>query len=283
VGNITTRFQVRDDLVDYWDQLTPENEGKWGNIERQRDTMTWDGMDAVRDYAREHGIPYKGHTLVWGSQQPSWLNGLSETEQREEVEEWIQAFCERYPDAALIDVINEPPPHTTPAYMNALGGSGSSGYDWMIQTFEWAGQYCPNAILVLNDYNNVEYQADNDRTINMVNAIKGAGAPIHGVGCQTHAAYNLSTSTVENFINRIATMTGLPVYVSEYDINVADDNQQRSIMESQFTMFWNNENVAGITIWGYVSGSTWLANTGLMSSDGQQRPAMAWLMDFLGR
>ncbi len=283
VGNITTRFAVRDDLVEYWDQLSPENEGKWGNIERQRDVMTWERMDAVRDYAREHGIPYKGHTLVWGSQQPTWLNGLPENEQRAEVEEWIQAFCERYPDVAMIDVVNEPPPHTTPSYMNALGGSGASGYDWIVQSFEWARQYCPDAILMLNDFNNIEYQADNDRTIDIVNSILEAGAPIDAVGCQAHATFEVRTSTVENFINRIGTMTGLPVYITEFDIDLADDQRQRDVMEEQFSMFWNNEHVAGITLWGYISGQTWKRNTGLMSSDGQQRPAMIWLMDFLDR
>ena len=54
-------------------------------------------------------------------------------------------------------------------------------------------------------------------------------------------------------------------------------------MESQFTMFWNDEHVAGITLWGYVEGQTWLDNSGLMSTDGQKRPAMTWLMEFLHR
>jgi GH35 family endo-1,4-beta-xylanase len=54
-------------------------------------------------------------------------------------------------------------------------------------------------------------------------------------------------------------------------------------MQSQFTMFWNDDNVKGITVWGYIEGQTWKANTGLMSSDGKQRPAMMWLMDFLKR
>jgi endo-1,4-beta-xylanase len=167
--------------------------------------------------------------------------------------------------------------------MNALGGSGSSGYDWIVQSFEWVRQYCPNAILMLNDYNNIEYQADNDRTIDIVTSIQNAGAPIDAVGCQAHATASLQASQVENFINRIATQTGLPVYITEYDLDIADDNQQRNVMESQFTMFWNNEHVAGITLWGYNVGGTWRQNTGLMSSDGQPRPAMTWLMDFLER
>jgi endo-1,4-beta-xylanase len=283
VGNITTRGQVRSDFVDFWDQITPENEGKWGSVEPSRDQMNWAGMDRVRDYARQNNIPYKAHTFVWGSQQPNWIGGLPQSEQRAEVEEWIRLFCERYPDVAQIDVVNEPPPHTTPPYTAALGGAGASGFDWIVQSFRWARQYCPNAQLLLNDYNTIEYQNDNNNIINIVNRIKAAGAPIDAVGVQAHAAFNVPTATVQNFLNRIATMTNLPIYVTEYDIDVADDNRQRDIMQQQITMFWNNPNVKGITLWGYVSGSTWLPNSGLMSSSGQQRPAMVWLMDFLGR
>jgi endo-1,4-beta-xylanase len=283
VGNIDTRGQIRSDFVRFWNQFSPENAGKWGSVEGTRDRMNWAALDTMYNYAKQQNIPFKQHTFVWGSQQPGWVAGLSQAEQREEVEEWIRLYCERYPDTAMIDVVNEPPPHTTPSYIAALGGAGASGYDWIAQAFRWAHQYCPNAILILNDYNNIEYAADNARTIDIANRVKNAGAPIHALGAQTHDAYRLSTSTVQMYIDRLASQTGLPVYITEYDIDLADDNQQRNVMESQITMFWNNRNVRGITVWGYVVGSTWRANTGLMSSSGTMRPAMTWLMGFLGR
>jgi endo-1,4-beta-xylanase len=284
VGNITTRNQVRSDFVTFWDQITPENEGKWGSVEAVRDRMNWAGTDAVRDYARQHGFPYKGHTLVWGSQQPDWIAGLPASEQRAEVEEWIREYCQRYTDVAMIDVVNEPPPHTTPSYMNAIGGAGTSGYDWIAQAFRWADQYCPkSAVLMLNDYNNIEYGDDVTRTIDIVKRVLAAGAPIEAVGAQSHDVYKLSASTVNAFINRVAAETGLPVYITEYDIDLASDSEQAAVMQAQFPMFWNNPHVPGITVWGYVSGQTWKPNTGLMSSSGAQRPAMVWLMDFLGR
>ena len=52
-------------------------------------------------------------------------------------------------------------------------------------------------------------------------------------------------------------------------------------MQSQFTMFWNDPNVKGITLWGSIEGATWETNTGLMTSGGTMRPAMTWLVDFL--
>jgi endo-1,4-beta-xylanase len=283
VGNIDTRGQVRSDFVTYWNQITPENAGKWGSIEGTRNKMNWGGLDAIHDYAKQHGIPFKGHNLIWGSQQPGWISGLSQADQRAEVEEWIRLYCERYPDTQLIDVVNEPPPHTTPSYTAALGGAGSSGYDWIVQAFKWARQYCPNTTLILNDYNNIEYGNDNSHTIDIVKRIKAAGAPIGGVGAQAHACASISASTIQMYIDKIATETGVPVYISEYDLNIADDNQQKSVMQSQFTMFWNDANVAGITLWGYIVGSTWEANTGLITSSGSMRPAMTWLMGFLGR
>src|SRR5690606_29435025 len=88
VGNITTRGRVRDDFKTFWNQLTPENEGKWGSVERVRDEMDWSGLDRAYAYARENGVIFKHHTLVWGSQQPGWLAGLPASEQRAEVEEW---------------------------------------------------------------------------------------------------------------------------------------------------------------------------------------------------
>jgi len=75
----------------------------------------------------------------------------------------------------------------------------------------------------------------------------------------------------------------LPVYISEYDINVADDEEQRRLYEDHVTMFWSHPDVKGITVWGYVLGATWMTNTGIMKSDGTMRPAMSWLMGFLGR
>jgi endo-1,4-beta-xylanase len=282
VGNITTSGQVRSDFAMYWDQITPENEGKWGSVEATRNQMNWAGLDRVHDYAKAHGTVFKQHTFVWGSQQPSWLGGLSAAQQKAEVEEWIRLFCERYPDVALIDVVNEPPPHTNPVYMAALGGAGSSGYDWIVQAFKWARQYCPNTILILNDYNNIEYANDNTHFIDIVNRIKGAGAPIDAIGAQAHDAYKLSDSTIQGFLAKLAA-TGLPIYITEYDINLASDSDQQRVMQSQLTLFWNDSNIRGITIWGYIVGATWRADTGLMSSSGTKRPAMTWLMTFLGR
>ena len=75
----------------------------------------------------------------------------------------------------------------------------------------------------------------------------------------------------------------MPVYITQYDIGLTDDELQKQQYQDHLTMFWQNPSVKGVTIWGYVVGYTWRSNTGIMKSDGSQRPALTWLMNFLGR
>jgi GH35 family endo-1,4-beta-xylanase len=75
---------------------------------------------------------------------------------------------------------------------------------------------------------------------------------------------------------------GVPIYISEYDIDVGDDAAQERIMSQQFPLFYESPEVVGVTLWGYIYGQTWRENTGLQR-DGQPRPAMTWLMNYLQR
>lgn len=277
VGNITQRYDIPSDFLRYWDQITPENEGKWASVERERDQMSWWASDRVYRFARDNGIPYKGHTLVWGQQAPEWLLDLSPREQAEEVEEWIREFCERYPDAEMIDVVNEPD-HRPPAFMDAIGGAGATGHDWVIWSFRKAREYCPNSKLILNDYNVLRWDTDN--FISIANKVKAEGL-LDAIGCQAHGLEDQPFWQLEDNLRRIADI-GVDVYISEYDINIADDHHQRQIMEEQFTLFYESPAVVGITLWGYIYGQTWIEHSGLIRDD-RHRPAMTWLMDYLGR
>ncbi|WP_437585800.1 endo-1,4-beta-xylanase [Sorangium sp. So ce1000] len=282
VGNITTDRAVRDGFVRYWNQITPEIEGRWSSVEPSRGERDWSRLDAIYTYAQDNDIPFMQHSFVWGATPPTWLGRLSAEEQRQAVMGWMQAFCQRYPDTKYIVVVNEPPPHTTPSFKEAIGGAGESGYDWIVNSFKWARELCPGATLLLNDYNIIEYESEHDHFVAMLKAALDAGAPIDAIGAQAHDVYKKDTSTVKGFIDRFADM-GLPVYITELDIDLADDEEQRRVMEEQFTMLYSHSAVKGITFYGYIVGSTWRSNTGVMRPDGTMRPAMAWLMDFLDR
>lgn len=281
VGNITTRGAVRSDFTQYWDQITPENEGKWGSVEGTRDQYNWAPVDRIYQYARANNIPVKAHTLVWGSQCPGWLgqdcNGgnLSSSEIRGEIEEWIRDYCTRYPDTQYIDVVNE----ATPGHAPAGYASKAFGSNWIIRSFELARQYCPNATLIINDYNVLSWNTT--EFIDTIRPAVNAGV-VDAIGLQAHGLADRPLSDISSKLDRIAAL-GLPVYISEYDIQKTNDQEQLAVMQQQFPLFYNHPSVAGITIWGYVVGATWRDGTGLIQSNGSPRPAMTWLMNYLGR
>ncbi|HET7811511.1 MAG TPA: endo-1,4-beta-xylanase [Steroidobacteraceae bacterium] len=275
VGNITTNGQVRSDFIRYWNQITPENEGKWGQVEPNRDQYNWAGLDAAYNYAQQNNIPFKQHTFIWGAQAPSWINNLSASEQAAEIEEWIRDFCARYPNTKLIDVVNE----AIPSHQPAAFARNAFGDNWIIRSFQLARQYCPNAILVLNDYNVLSW--DTDAFINLARPVVAAGV-VDALGAQGHGLESWSVSDIRSRLDRVAAL-GLPIYITEYDVARTNDQEQLNIMRTQFPMFHDHPSVAGITLWGYVVGSTWVNGSGLIQSNGTQRPAMTWLMQYLGR
>ena len=208
-------------------------------------TFNWSTLDTLYKYCTDNNILFKQHNFIWGSQQPSWTSSLTTSTGPAAIQNWMTSFCTRYPKVAIIDVVNEPPPHTTPAYANAIGGGTNSTWDWIANAFKWARAACPNALLVLNDYNNDEQSGDAQHSIDLVTAIKKLGAPIDGVGCQTHGAASLSSSTLKTNIDKIASGTGLGVYITEYDINISNDTTQQNQYKDHFTMFYEQHQHQG--------------------------------------
>jgi len=136
LGNITTSNQIRNDFLQYWNQLTPENETKWGSIEGTRGKFNWTAVDREYKFCKDNNIPFKFHTLVWGSQYPKWMDDLTKEEQLEEITIWFDTLASRYPDLDYIDVVNEAITGHEPApFKDALGGDGVSGYDWIVKSF----------------------------------------------------------------------------------------------------------------------------------------------------
>src|SRR6185369_10034269 len=74
VGNISTRGSIRTGFATYWNQFSPENEGKWGSVQPSQGTFNWAALDREYAYAQANNIVFKEHNFIWGAQQPSWVN-----------------------------------------------------------------------------------------------------------------------------------------------------------------------------------------------------------------
>ncbi len=275
----------------YWNKVTPENAGKWGEIESVRDRMDWTQLDAAYHFARRHGYPFQMHVLIWGNQQPEWIKTLPPAEQRREIEEWFAAVAARYPDLDFVEVVNEPlndPPDKDDAggghYIAALGGAGLTGWDWVLESFRMARRYFPRSRLLINDYN-VTNKPDNAYRYHRIILLLQQEGLIDGIGVQAHS---FATTTEWPMSNHRASLdlfasTGLPIYVTEMDIDGPTDAEQVANFERVFPVFWEHPGVRGVTMWGYRPGM-WREKHGafLLRADGSERPAMTWLRRYVG-
>ncbi len=275
------------DFASYWNQVTPENAGKWGSVEATRDVMSWAALDEAYNVAINNGLIFKHHVLVWGAQQPSWMATLDSAEQRAELEEWFSAVANRYPGLKLVEVVNEPlhqPPDDAHEgkYIKALGGAGTTGWDWIIEAFRMArAVFADSIMLMINEYNIMNSITNTDKYLKIIKLLQ-ADTLIDAIGFQGHGfSHNTTDATILRNIDTLAS-TGLPIYVTELDIDGLTDLQQVHGYMRLFPLFWEHPAIKGITLWGFRPGM-WRTDHGayLIDSEGNERPAMLWLRAYL--
>ncbi len=298
LGNTTTFGEIPDDYGTYWNQITPENECVWGHVEKTRGEYDWTGCDLAYNWAKANNAHFTFHTLLWGSQNPQWLIKLDVDETKKAWTDWIDAVKEHYPDLEMIEVVNEAvksgnnyhSSFTSSKLVEALGGD-SGNYEFVVTAFKMARERWPEAILIYNDYNTIQWQKVEG--IDLLKKIKAQGAPVDAYGMQFHETtaqgtgyYCLNTSLLKRSLYEAHEQTGLPIYITQYDVGSIDDEFQKKCYQEHLPILMETDYVAGITLWGYIYGKTWLSCNGLeqgcsgLIKDGVERAAMTWLKEY---
>ena len=302
VGNIPVDGEVPSDFAKYWNQITPEYECLWVQIEKNRGEFDFSKCDAIYNWAKENGVLFKFNTLVRGSRYPGWVSQLNVEETKDAITAWFDAVAEHYPDLEMIDVVTEAGRSATNQYhsgfgrgnlfIDALGGDNDGDYNFVTTAFKMARERWPKAILIYNDYNTFQWQRDVG--INLINTIKKNGAPVDGYGMQGHDLMAMGSSPtnclnfniLKKYLQEIIDSTQISLFITEYDIATLDDEIQKRCYSEQIPLFMEEEHIAGITLWGYIYGKTWASCnareqgcSGIIR-DGKDRPAMTWLKEY---
>ena len=286
LGNITTRGNVEagggvPSYYTLWNQITCENESKWSSVEGNRGNFNWTGAERAFNYAKQHNFTYKYHALVWGAQYPGWLESLSPKNRFAALTNWFDHAKAKFKTLPMIDVVNEAVgrhQEGNPMMKETLGGGGKTGYDWLIKAFDMAYQRWPDAILIYNDYNSIRWDVDN--YITLVQTLRDAGAPIDAYGNQAHELSDISETELKNVLKKQQDALKMPMFATELDIDIANDAQQKAQYQKVLPAFWEAPYCAGVTLWGYVLGATWVSNSGLYRN-GVERPAMTWIKEYM--
>lgn len=81
IGGPTTSQQInfQNYLNKHFNMLVTSNMGKWSLDEATQNTLTMTDQDQMLSYAKNHNMTARAHNLIWGAQQPTFVNNLLST------------------------------------------------------------------------------------------------------------------------------------------------------------------------------------------------------------
>ncbi|MFE2421425.1 endo-1,4-beta-xylanase [Streptomyces hokutonensis] len=247
--------------------LTPGNAMKWGTVEPTQGSFDWTEADRIVAFAQAHNQQVRGHTLVWHSQNPSWLtNGTWTSAQLSSLlQNHISTEVGRYKgEIAAWDVVNEPF-NEDGTYRSTLWYNGL-GANYIAQALTWAHAADPAAKLYINDYNVEGVNAKSTALYNLVKSLEAAGVPIDGVGLQAHLILGQVPATLQQNIQRFADL-GVDVAITELDVRVAlpadsaELAQQKADFKSVVAACAAVARCVNITVWGFTDSDSWVPGT----------------------
>ena len=224
------------------------------------------------------------------------------------LQNWITTMVDRYKGkVAGWDVANEVVVDGTgelrtssnsPATTDNFYWADYLGRGYIANAFRRANAADPSAKLFINDYN---LESDNrklDSVIKLINELKTAGVPIHGVGLQMHISINTSNAGIDNAFQKLAA-TGLLIHVSEMDVRINPSNtanfsatsalldQQAQKYKYVAQSYFQNVPATlryGITVWNLTDADSWIVLSGkedfptLFNSSYQKKAAFSGLL-----
>ncbi|MER6629368.1 endo-1,4-beta-xylanase [Streptomyces sp. NPDC000987] len=247
--------------------LTPGNAMKWESVEPTQGSFNWTEADQIVAFAEAHDQQVRGHTLVWHSQNPSWLTNGSWTsaQLRSLLQNHISTEVGHYKGRiAAWDVVNEPF-NEDGTYRSSLWYNGL-GADYMADALTWAHAADPAAKLYINDYNVEGVNAKSTALYNLVKSLKDRGVPIDGVGLQAHLILGQVPSTLQQNIQRFADL-GVDVAITELDVRMAlpADSaklaQQAADYKSVVAACVAVARCVNVTVWGFADSDSWVPGT----------------------
>lgn len=257
--------------------------------------------DAIVDFAERNGQDVRGHTLLWHSQNPDWLEegDFSDAELRAILRDHITTVVGRY--AGQIqqwDVANE--------IFDGDGNLRTEDNIWLRElgpeiiadAFRWAHEADPSAELFLNDYNVEGVNAKSDAYYELAQDLLAQGVPLHGFAAQGHLSIEYGfPGDLEDNLARFDEL-GLATAITEIDVRMelpesgqpsdAQLERQADYYRQALRACLNVDGCDSFTIWGFTDKYSWVPHTfegeggaTIMTDDFVRKPAFFALLDTL--
>lgn len=281
-GSNAALFQQH--FAENFNTLVPSNGGKWAYTEPTQNNVQMGFTDALLSYAKKNNLSMRQHNLIWGNQQPAWVNTLLTNAQSanpttaanaktqltaaivNRINYYVGGTAARANGYIELDVLNEAL-HQGP-YWSIYGAAGVADiYNKVAQAAAAAGN--PNLRLYTNEYNVLQFSTNpstgaSDPYANWyrqnVSDIRNAlaGPTVSGIGVQYYADSNLANHSPARIVSALENLAieRLPISLTEFNIkNDATDAAAAQILTETMELMYGSPDVTTFGLWDFWAGS----------------------------
>jgi len=223
--------------------LTPDYSMKFGSIRAASEVADFTVVDRLFEFADEHKLKMRGHTLIWNDNMPDWTRRLSSAEMTRLLDRHIDEVAGRYSGRVHSwDVVNEPIWVDSRNEGGLRGGPwyAALGRDYIARSFRRARQADPHGRLVLNEafleYRWFDSPFAKNRSrkpdspwskvrvhfLDLVRRLRDDGVPLDAIGIQSHLSAQFQPEydrgSLLEFLDTIKGM-GLDIQITELDVD----------------------------------------------------------------
>lgn len=255
----------------HFNSITAERVMKPLYMHPQKNNFDFRETDLLIDYCKQNNKRLHGHTLVWHSSLPQWMEKFKgdKTEWENMLKEHVQTIIKHCsPYVKSWDVVNE-----------AFNDDGSLrntiwlkniGEDYIEKAFRYAAEADSSALLFYNDYSLEKYDKKFEAVISLFSNLKRRGVKVDGIGMQMHVRLDHPSVTDINQAAMHLQREGFLVHYSEMDVSMSASSiftskskllqmqkeRVRSIVEGYMKL--DPKYRFGITFWGVSDNDSWL-------------------------
>lgn len=276
-------YQAR--LLENFNTIVPENVGKWSSNASTSTAVSMGGVDSVLNFAQNHDLKARMHNLIWGAQQPGWVNTLltnavddlgtsddaaaaaAKATLRTEISERIDYYVgagsagDRAHNYIELDVYNE-------SYHTGSAASGDNNY-WDIygaqgvadiyrEARDAAAASGADVKMFVNEYgvlDNTSYAnfyARNIEAIRSAGIAAGYGDTVGGIGVQHYPAGGSHVASRVTGVLQNLSVQGLPIVLSEFGVdNSIGKDAAAQVLAESLRLVFGHADATGFLMWGF--------------------------------
>lgn len=294
--------QYRRILAREFNSVSPENQMKWEFIHPEKGVYNFGPADDIVKFAQQKGQVVRGHTLLWHSQNPEWLEqgNFTKNQLRTILKDHITTVVGRYKGKIhQWDVANEIFTENG-EYRQENIFIRELGPQIVVQAFRWAHKADPHAQLFLNDYGVDWPGAKVDAYEALAKQMLADKVPLHGFATQAHLSTRYGApDQLQGVLQRFDDL-GLYTAVTELDVRMdlpeggvptAEQlRTQAAYYKTVLDACLAVEDCNSFTLWGFTDKYSWVpvffpseGAATVMWEDFKPKPAYRTLRDTLAQ